>query len=134
MALSHVGVDVQRNVLALGAKGTKVATIHVPLDDVDAVWTEVHGAPGGHGASVPCAYQDTFRSADGTTGLRAAPSPGAALRLPALQQRLELPPLPLPLGRPGHLIGLARLMQVGRGREDGREGALEGPKLTAVRF
>lgn len=42
--LAMVGVDVQRNVLALGAKGTKVATIHVPLDDVDAVWTEVHGS------------------------------------------------------------------------------------------
>jgi hypothetical protein len=42
--LAMAGVDVQGNVLALGAKGTKVATIHVPLDDVDAVWTEVHGS------------------------------------------------------------------------------------------
>jgi Putative DNA-binding domain len=42
--LAMVSVDVQRNVVAFGAKGTKVATIHVPLDDVDTVWTEVHGA------------------------------------------------------------------------------------------
>jgi hypothetical protein len=41
--LAMVSVDFERNVLALGAKGTLVASVHVPLDDVDAVWKEVHG-------------------------------------------------------------------------------------------